>query len=248
MAPELPDAKAELPAPEKPAPKHRTTATEVCDYLDAHPAFLAKHVDVLTRQTLPGQSGTDGERVIDFQHMQVQRLRSENERLRQFQTEVLTAARANVSAQALVHEAVLMLMEAESLEHLVHVITQDLAPALGIDVVTLCVEGSEGDGRPSVQNLHVLPEGTIDALLGPGKTVRLAGERPDDGTVFGPAAGLIESHALARLDLGEAAPLGLLALGSREATKYEAGQGSELLGFLGLSVERLLQLWLRRNQ
>lgn len=237
------------PAAEKPpAPRKRLTSAEVRDYLMTHPSFLARHPDVLESQSLPPRSDADGEKVVDFQRALVDRLRRDNDRLRHFQAEVITAARANVSAQTLVHEAVLLLMESESFEQLIHVLTQDLAAALGIDVVTLCLESAEDwADRPAVQNLHLVAPGTIDAAMGEGVAIRLCAGAVDDGTIFGPAAGLVRSQALARLDLGEGGPAGLLALGSRDEEKYEEGQGGELFGFLALATERMIQLWLRQG-
>lgn len=234
----------------KPAARaaRRPTAGEVRDYLISHPGFLAKHPEVLEAATLPGsQDGQDG-KVVDLQQVMMTRLRSDNARLKQFQTEVLGAARANLTAQGLVHEAILMLLEAGSLERLIHAITQDLSGVLGIDVVTLCVEAGEPTpDRPAIPNLFLLPEGTVDRLLGPGKPVHLWGNADGPSELFGPAAGLVRSQALARIDLGEGSPPGLIALGSREATKYEANQGAELLGFLALAVERLIQQWLKQD-
>ncbi len=239
------------PAATKPAARaaRRPTAGEVRDYLISHPGFLAKHPEVLEAATLPeGPERGDG-RVVDLQQVMMSRLRSDNARLKQFHTEVLGAARANLTAQGLVHEAILMLLEAGSLERLIHAITQDLAGVLGIDVVTLCVEaGDLGADRPPIANLFLLPEGTVDHLLGPGRAVHLWGNAEGPQELFGPAAGLVRSQALARIDLGEGSPPGLIALGSREATQYEANQGAELLGFLALTVERLIQLWLKHGQ
>lgn len=234
--------------PDAPLPRRRLTASEVRDYLLAHPGFLTKNADVLEHLNLPGRPEADGVKVVDFQRAQVERLRTDNARLRHFQSEVITAARANVSAQAVVHEAILLLLEAPSFEHLIHVITQELAGAIGIDVAALGIESHElAMERPAMQNLHLLEPGTIDAFMGLGRNISLLAETPGDPRIFGPAAELVQSQALVRLDLGPNMPMGLLALGSRDATKYEAGQGSELLGFLALAVERLIQLWLRRE-
>jgi len=246
MTPESPEV-AQAAPPEAAAPnRRRLTAGEVREYLLAHPGFLTKNPEVLEHQALPARADADGHRVVDFQRALVDRLRNDNAKLRSFQSEVLTAARANVSAQSLVHEAILLLLEAESFEHLIHAITLDLAPMLGIDVVTLSVETLEAvPERPSLQNFYLVPPGTVDGLIDPGRPVRLISQPPEDSMVFGPATPLVQSQALARLDIGGESPLGLLALGSREATKYEPGQGSELLGFLAGTVERLIRLWLR---
>lgn len=244
---EVPEAKGtDAKVKEAPA-RRRLTSTEVRDYLKAHPGFLARNADILETQALPPRSDADGVKVIDFQRALVDRLRTDNARLRDFQSEVITAARANVSALAVVHEAVLQILEATSFEELIHVLTQELAPSLGIEVVTLCLEGEASPESPEVPNLQLLAAGTIDALLGPGQNIRLASGAFDDGTIFGPAAERVQSQAFARLDLGDA-PAGLLALGSQEPDKYDEGQGGELLHFLALVVERVIQLWLRQSQ
>ncbi|PWR20838.1 DUF484 family protein [Zavarzinia compransoris] len=243
-------ATPETAAKAEPAPapaRRRLTSTEVRGYLMAHPGFLARNADLLEHQALPPRSDADGDKVVDFQRALVERLRTDNARLRHFQSEVITAARANVSAQGLVQEAILLLLEAASFEEAIHAITQDLAPVLGIDVVTLCLEGEGMEDAPDLPNLQLVVPGTVDALLGEGQAIRLASGAFDDGTLFGPAAPLVQSQAFARLDLGDG-PVGLLALGSRDPDKYDEGQGGELLHFLALVVERVIQLWLRLAQ
>ena len=47
-----------------------------------------------------------------------------------------------------------------------------------------------------------------------------------------------------RVDLGAHAPACLLAMGSREAKRFHAGQGTELLCFLGRVVASTIKTWL----
>ena len=75
----------------------------------------------------------------------------------------------------------------------------------------------------------------------------LANDVPADPEVFGPAAGLVRSQALARIRAGKRTPEGLLALGSRDAAKFQSGQGTELLVFLAALLERLIRGWLERT-
>ncbi|HZD25231.1 MAG TPA: DUF484 family protein, partial [Alphaproteobacteria bacterium] len=74
--------------------------------------------------------------------------------------------------------------------------------------------------------------------------VRLGAAFPGQEGVFGPAAGLVRSMALVRLSTSPRSPVGLMALGSRDAAKFQSGQGTELLAFLGRFLERLLRAWL----
>ena len=81
-------------------------------------------------------------------------------------------------------------------------------------------------------------------MIGAGERVQLVGEMNDDGTVFGAAAGLVRSAALARIRPNGAIPAGLFALGSRTEDAFHSGQGSELVQFLARVVENRLQRFL----
>src|SRR5512144_2038386 len=82
-----------------------------------------------------------------------------------------------------------------------------------------------------------LQSGDVDRFLGNGRDVALYREMADDGTLFGVGAGLVRSAALARVRCGEAAPVGLLAFGSRRDAAFHPGQGTELLRFVAKVVE-----------
>ena len=87
----------------------------------------------------------------------------------------------------------------------------------------------------------------LDDVLGTvGREVVLTGPVVADPALFGSAAPLVKSQALLRLQLKRDAPCGLLALGSREATRFHSGQGTELLAFLGRGLELCFRGWLDR--
>ena len=218
-------------------------ARRVREYLLEHPEFLADNVDILV-DLVPPESRT-GDNVLDMQRFMLERIRGENGRLHHYQRELVGAARANMATQQMVHEAVLALLDATSFEHLIHTVTHDLAGILDLDVATLCVERGDGPHpTETVAGVYVVPPGTIDRLMGPGQNARLRDDIEGEAAVFGPAAGLVRSDALVRLSIGSLAPAGCLALGSREPRKFHDGQGSELLGFLAASLERVIRAWL----
>ena len=66
----------------------------------------------------------------------------------------------------------------------------------------------------------------------------------DDGTVFGEAAGLIASAAIARLRPSTVTPQGMLALGARHAGTFHPTQGTDLLLFLARVTQHCLDRWL----
>jgi uncharacterized protein YigA (DUF484 family) len=223
------------------APANRITAAQVIDYLKRHPTFLLRHAELLDAQAVPGRS-RDG--VVDLQQFMVEKLRRDLSRLRGLQDELVANSRDNLSTQDRIHKAALVLLAAESFEHLIDIVTTDLAVLLDVDAVALCVETTETAMPRSVEGVQIIASGQVDRLLGQGREVLLRDEADGDESVFGPAAGLIRSDALIRLAVGQTVPAGLLAFGTRHPGYFNAGQGTELLGFLARVLEHCLRQWL----
>lgn len=218
-------------------------AAEVADYLRRHPGFLEDNPDLLARLAPPAHH--TGKGVVDMQKFMVERLQREVERQNRNQSELLSASRRNQSRQSRVHGVALEIIAAASFEKLVETVTDDLALRLDVDVAELCVEASGGprDGaRPA--GIRILEPGAVDAIFGDGRTVLLRAGTTPLAPVFGGAAPLVASEALLRLDIGDAAPAGLLALGSRRPGHFEAGQATELLGFLASVLAITIRAWL----
>ena len=219
------------------------SAAEVADYLRRHPDFLDHNPDLMSVLTPPAlrRDGT----VVDMQRYILDRLRGEVAKLRASRDEIIATSRANISSQSRIHAATLALIGATTLEHVIEVITTDLAVHLEVDAVVLGFEAL--DRVPpggNTTHLRLLPRGTIDRLMGGGRDVVMTEDQTGDATLFGSAASLVRSHALLRLDLRRDAPLGMLAMGARTPGRFHAGQGSELLLFLGDVVEITMRGWL----
>lgn len=220
------------------------TAGQVAEYLRSHPDYLVRHPDLLTVLTPP--SRRTGDTVVDMQQFMVERQRREMERLRDAHDELVEMSRGNLSTQGRIHAGVLRLLAARSFEHLIEIITQELAHTLRCDAVTLCVEGEKSLLPRAIRGgLFVLRPGEIDAILGSDNDV-VVRQRPQVGLdqVFGPAAGLIRSDALLRLRVSRAAPIGLLGIGSRRDDYFPPQQGTELLAFFAHAVEHCIRVWL----
>lgn len=220
------------------------TASEVMDYLHRHPAFLAENPELWAILIPPSEHQSNGD-VVDLQKHMMQRLQRRLTQLSSSQDELIAAGRSNMSTQAQVHNAVLALLEATDFEHLIHVVTQDFATILDIDIAVLLIEESSL-ARPHAasSNLYVVRKGAIDRLLGEGRDILLRERSEGPESIYGPAGNLIRSDALVRLNFSEAAPPGLLALGSREVGKFHPGQATELVQFLARAVERCVRSWL----
>jgi uncharacterized protein YigA (DUF484 family) len=136
------------------------------------------------------------------------------------------------------------LLEATTFENLISAITTDLAVLLDVDVVSLCVEASDGHRHNDVAGVHILAPGEVDAILGPGRDVQLTSLMRAQNPVYGAGATLVRSEALLRLRPSANSPTGLLALGSRHEGRFDSSQGTELLGFLARILELCIRTWL----
>lgn len=217
-----------------------TSAEEVANYLARHPEFFETHGHVLAAMAAPGRWPGG---VVDIQKVMLDRRVEEITELRNCAIEVIETSRTNMTMQTRTHAAALALLQAVSLEHLLRVVQEDVPLLLDVDVAVLAFEAGD---RPLselvVSESRYLKTGAVDELIGADKDVRLIREVRDDGTVFGGAAGLVRSGALARLRPSHATPPGLLALGSRSGT-FHPGQGTELLQFLARALEACVSRW-----
>ena len=216
---------------------------EVARFLSAHPDFLNRHPDILAGLHPPKRKHGDG--VIDLQHAILERLRGEVTQLRDTQHQLITATRGNMTSTARVHACVLALLDSPSFEHMIHIVTHDMAQMLDVDVTSLCVERVVGDQPPAPpRGVRILDPGDVDTVVGRGKDSALVEVENGHPAVFGAAATLVRSAAYVRLDISPRTPPGLLALGSRSAGNFHPGQATELLVFLGGVLALSIRSWL----
>jgi uncharacterized protein YigA (DUF484 family) len=216
---------------------------EVADYLRRHPDFLSERPDLMRVLTPPARRNGDG--VVDLQQFMIERLRSEVARLKKNQRVLIGANRAHRIRQTRINEAVIDLLASRTFEEVIQTLTTDLSVRLDVDAVALCVE-TEEPNVPGVTRggVRILRPGTIDSVMGHANDVVLGDTAAGDRRIFRQAAGLVQSNALLRLRVSPLAPAGLLALGSRDATRFQDGESTELLDFLARVVEATLRTWL----
>jgi hypothetical protein len=216
-------------------------AESVANFLSANPDFLLDHPELIAVLTPP--THRNGENVLDLQLFMLEQLQKEVRKLSGNWSELIATSRSNMATQAQVHTAVLAILKSESLATLFHTVTHDFADMLNMDVVTLCME-EETELAPKGNDtaVRIIPTGTIDRLMGPGRDILLRSKAEQLDEVFGPAATLVRSDALIRLSLGDSGP-GMLSLGARETEKFHPGQGTELMGFLARALEMCIERW-----
>jgi uncharacterized protein len=231
----------------QPSRASATRAADVIAYLREHPDFLERHPAALHLLRAPQRNG--GDHVVDFQHFMLERLRVDLQRAEDEHKKLIALSRGNLATQCRVHKAALAMLKAASFEHLLQIITTDLAVLIDVDVITLGIESSVArTTRLPLPGIHLLRSGLVDQLLGSDRDVMMDTDVKGDPTLFGAAAGLVQSQALVRLSFGRAAPAGLMCIGTRKADTFHPGLGTELLSFLARAVEITIAQWLERGR
>jgi uncharacterized protein YigA (DUF484 family) len=223
----------------------KTEAESVADYLRANPDFLNNHPDLLRILTTPSR-WEEGDTLVDLQSVMLEKAREESQELKDAANLLINTTRSNMMIQTRTNAGIIALINAANLENLIHVICYDLPMLLDVDAVSMCFEAGE-QGQPELGNGDIkwLAPGAVDTVLGGNdQFTKLLEETNDDGTVFGEAAGIVQSAALVRLSPGGGIGYGLLALGARERGAFHSGQGTDLLIFIARVVDQCLTRWL----
>ncbi|MDG1857917.1 MAG: DUF484 family protein, partial [Emcibacteraceae bacterium] len=214
---------------------------DVISFLNENPDFLIQNPDLFSSLTPPDRSTDDG--VIDFQNLMIEKLKNNLDDLKNNQGNLIDTSRNNLTTQVQVHEAVLNLLNSDSIDHIGHIVTQDWADMLHIDVIRICFEDGHKVNIPNLKELAPLPKGTTKKYLGNDDIIQLRGDVEVSDDIFGPAKSLVKAEALIKIPATDHNPPGILAFGSRDADMFYPGQGTELLRFLGKSFHKCLILW-----
>ena len=182
-------------------------------------------------------------RVIQFEERAVAHLRERLGVIEEANQDLIAFARGHSGAVSAIHAAVIAALEADSIEALLHVVTQEWPLILGIDAVALALivgdQGFRSDGN-GVQIVE--PQILVRAIEQVDGVEMRAVQRGHP--LFGPACDLIRVEALIRIDCEPPLPVGLIALGQRTEQALDARHGSELLMFLGRSLGAMIRRWL----
>ena len=180
--------------------------------------------------------------VIPFEERAVAQLRERLGAAEEANQDLIAFARGHSGATSSIHAAVLAAMEADGVDALLHVVTQEWPLILGIDAVALALivgeKGFRADGNGvQVVEPKLLERSVRDVAGVDMRTVKRG------HPLFGPACDLIRAEALVRIDSHPPLPRGILAIGQRAELALDARHGSELLMFLGRSLGAIIRKW-----
>ncbi|SNS32739.1 hypothetical protein SAMN06295912_104150 [Sphingomonas laterariae] len=181
--------------------------------------------------------------LVDFEGHAMASLRRRVAEVEEANQDLIAFARGHSGAVAAIHQAVLAALDAEGLDHLIHIITQTWPHMLGLDAISLALFVEDRAMRADASGMQFVERRMIERSIADIDGVMLRGvERGHP--LFGPASDLIRAEALIRLNGAPPLPSGLLALGQRQPQGFDTRHGSELLLFLGAVVSRMIGRWL----
>lgn len=213
---------------------------DIVAYLKDHPQFLQDYPDIL--DTLIPPRLNNGKGIADFQSYMIERLKADKEEVIGTAREIVENTRANMNNQQRIHAAVLRLLESNSFDDFIRVITLDLAAILDVDIAVMIIE-SEDITHVNTSGIRLVPAGTLDNWMG-DKPVLLQGNISGIEPIYGGGATLVQSQILLRVGISMDTPPAMIAFGSRNPSMFQPGQATDQILFLTHVIERCFRMWL----
>lgn len=204
-------------------------------FLSDNPQFLTGDLGLLDELGLR----VAGANVVDFGPAALARVHAAHRREASQRQMLEETARANFSAQAQTHGAVIDLLDARNHSDLARRLDDLSQQRFGLAAGVIALE-TDG-GAPA--GWKMLVEGQVDMLLGGPQRLARMGFAPTALGLFGERAEAIASMAMVRMSIWEPARQGLLAFGSADQEGFTEDMGAELVAFLARVVERTAERW-----
>ncbi|MCG5536019.1 DUF484 family protein [Ectothiorhodospira mobilis] len=204
------------------------TEATVEAYLRAHPDFFERHLPLLEVLRLPHPCGG----AVSLMERQISVLREKNRTLERKLMELVKLARENERLSQRMHHLALGLMEAEDLDAVLATTQEHLRSEFRADAVVIRVCGDPARGMHFVRGDDPAIEG-FSHLFEDRRPLCGRLSQTQLEALF-PAQTAAETRSAVVVPLLEgSSPLGLLALGSQEASRFHPGMGTLFLGYLG---------------
>ena len=204
-------------------------------FLSDNPEFLTADMGLLDELGLKVAVGN----VVEFAPAAMARVHAAHQREATQRQQIEETARANFSAQAQTHGAVVDLLDARNHSDLARRVEELARQRFGLAAGIIALET---DGHPPA-GWKMLVEGQVDMILGGSHRLARMGFAPTALGLFGEPAEPIQSMAMVRMAIWEPSRQGLLAFGSADPEGFTEDMGTELVAFLARVVERTAERW-----
>lgn len=217
----------------------------VADYLQSTPGFFNERDELLSKMMVVHTTGAS----VSLIERQVAILREQSAGYQQQLAELVEVARVNDNLMLRMQELVLALLESNDLASILALIEQSLTKDFNADAITLCLFADPTTlslDSDQIGKLRVCFASAGDELIQVHQEMFAKGE-PRCGVLDAQQQALLfgdegeEIHSVAQLPLvaGEnSVLLGMLAIGSSDASRFSAGMGTVFLKYLGALVSR----------
>ncbi len=219
-------------SPLEPAPAF---AQQVRRFLSDNPAFLRDDDGLLDELGLKVAAGN----VVGFGPAVMARVHAAHQREATQRQQVEETARANFSAQAQTHGAVVDLLDSRNHSDLARRVDDLARNRFGLAAGVIALETEE---LPPA-GWKMLVDSQVDMILGGQQRLARMGFAPTALGLFGDRAETIKSMAMVRMAIWEPSRQGLLAFGSTDEMGFTEDMGTELVAFLARVVERTAERW-----
>ena len=203
-------------------------------FLSDNPDFLREDDGLLGELGLKVAAGN----VVDFGPAVMARVHAAHQREATQRQQVEETARANFSAQAQTHGAVVDLLDSRNHSDLARRVDELAQNRFGLAAGVIALEVDQPPG-----GWRMLVEGQVDMILGGQQRLARMGFAPTALGLFGERGEAIKSMAMVRMALWEPSRQALLAFGSSDELGFTEDMGTELVAFLARVVERTAERW-----
>lgn len=204
-------------------------------FLADNPEFLTGDSGLLAELGLKVASGN----VVDFGPAAIARVHAAHQREAMQRQQIEAVARANFSAQAQTHGAVIDLLDARNHSDLAWRLDELAKQRFGLTAAIVALEAEERVPAGWTR----LVAGQVDMILGGPQRLARMGFAPTALPLFGARSDDVRSMAMVRTAMWEPARQGLLAFGSPDPAGFTEDMGAELVAFLARVVERTAERW-----
>ena len=204
-------------------------------FLSDNPEFITGDDGLLDELGLKVAGGN----VVEFAPAAMARVHAAHQREAIQRQQIEETARANFSAQAQTHGAVVDLLDARNHSDLARRVDELAQQRFGLAAGVIALET---EGHPPA-GWRMLVESQVDMIIGGPQRLARMGFAPTALGLFGERADDIKSMAMVRMAIWEPARQGLLAFGSTDPAGFTEDMGTELVAFLARVVERTAERW-----
>ncbi|HXA39384.1 MAG TPA: DUF484 family protein [Phenylobacterium sp.] len=205
-------------------------------FLSDNPQFLTGDDGLLAELGLKVAAGGN---VVEFAPAAMARVHAAHQREATQRQHLEETARANFSAQAQTHGAVVDLLDARNHSDLARRVDELARQRFGLAAGVIALET---EAHPPA-GWRMLVEGQVDMILGGSQRLARMGFAPTALGLFGEGSEAIASMAMVRMAIWEPSRQGLLAFGSTDPEGFTEDMGTELVAFLARVVERTAERW-----